>query len=62
MTVLTDADQLQQTYLTLLTNQTQSINWVANFTDAAMDAINKVELHQTGHVAPLGFIVCCVIF
>lgn len=57
---MTDADQLQQIYVTLLTNQTQSNGWVAGLMDAAMVAINKVELHKPVTWRRCAF--CCVIF
>lgn len=44
--MLTDADQLQQTYLTLLTNPTQSSIWMTRVLDSVMEVINKVGLHN----------------
>lgn len=42
--MLVDADQLQQTYLTLLTNPTQSSIWMTHILESVMDVINKVGL------------------
>lgn len=42
-TALADADQLQQTFVMLLTNQTQSLQWMSRLLDGVMDAINKVR-------------------
>lgn len=65
MTALADVDQLQQTYLTLLTNQTQSLAWMTRLVDGAMNAINMVQLHKLvlwrGRGPLLFFVVRCVI-
>lgn len=44
--MLADADQLQQTYLTLLTNPTQSSIWMTHVLDSVMEVINKVGLRN----------------
>lgn len=44
--MLADADQLQQTYLTLLTNPTQSSIWISHVLDSVMEVINEVRLHN----------------
>lgn len=58
MTALADAHQLQQIYLTLLTNKTQSLAWLGRLVDGAMDAINMVQLHKLVSC----FVSCCLIF
>lgn len=40
--VLNDADQLQVTFLTLLTNQTEAKIWIGHVMDSVMEVIMKV--------------------
>ncbi|XP_035859765.1 uncharacterized protein abca12 isoform X1 [Sander lucioperca] len=40
--VLKDADQLQMTYLTLLTNQSGASVWISHVLDSGMDVITKI--------------------
>lgn len=42
MRVLEDADQLQQAFIMLLTNQSQSSIWTTHVLASVMEVINKV--------------------
>ncbi|XP_060910213.1 uncharacterized protein abca12 isoform X2 [Labrus mixtus] len=44
--VLKDADQLQQTYLTLLTNQSEASLWLGHVVDSVKEAIMKITASE----------------
>lgn len=41
--ILEDADHLQQTYVMLLTNQSEATIWMTRVLDSVMEVIKKVQ-------------------